>query len=180
MKFLSVDPGLTNAAVVLVDVDMDLDGSPRAEILWKGTGDFKTDKTNPDPEKASSFFREVSESLKALAFFKGFKDLPEIHVVVEYQPPIFVARNCAIVRWNTWVEAYAMAYFKETHNFPVHYVYPANVKTHFEIASKSYVTNKNLAVIKAKTFSVNPRDITSDHYADAILNAIYFYLKSKS
>lgn len=168
MKFLSIDPGLKNCAAVIVEVTGLTREGLHAHVIWTRTGDL-SGPTNPCPSQARDFADLVLEN----CLVHDVRDM-----VIEYQPPINTRRNPALVRYNSWVEAFMIGYFGSRIGWTVNYTHANAVKKKFDIAARDYRTNKRLAIIRAATFMEPGCAPTTDHVADCVLIAVYFYGRS--
>lgn len=169
MNFLAIDPGLRNCAAVLCEVSRDRETKEvSVKVIWSVVRDLRSKKTNPDYSKGAEFAEEVSVVLSSLEDVAG--------VLIEYQPPMNVKRNPALVRWNSSIEGFFFGYL--IRNFPVKHVYSSVVKKFFRIASGGHGLNKSLAKEKAKEFidKSETRKMT-DHEADCILMCVFEFIK---
>jgi hypothetical protein len=173
--YLVVDPGLKNCACSLVTIRTEgPDQVVHAEIPWTLTLDL-SGKVNPDKDKAHAGFNCVYE--------RASEVIQRLHVqldtvLVEFQPPINVRTNPALARWNSWVEAYAVAFFQgktfpNSPPAPVKYVHSAALKRFFDIQGGSHTVNKTLALHTARSFLAPGYQLQTDHVADCVLMAIY-------
>jgi hypothetical protein len=176
LTVLSVDPGLKHTCFVLMKITKNEEGYTSVNVLWKKVYDL-SGKVNPCPDKAHSMMINVyceTEHLWAESDAEGHKRL----VLVEFQPPLNTRTNPALVRWNSWVEAFVVSYFRTEPEFLVDYAHPNGVKRHFDIRSGDYHTNKSLALIRARTLVKDAHSVKSDHEADCVLiGAWYFNVK---
>lgn len=163
---IAVDPGLKNTCISLVEVNLHKLG-PNSRLLYSKVGDL-TGIPAPNVDSAKTFFNVAEIEIRCI-----LRDLgnPPCHVVVEFQPPIN-HRKMVLIRWNSWIEGYALCFF-QTGGWKVNYSFPSAVKRHFCIASTEYKTNKALSILKAKQLCDTPELIKQDHVADCILMAIY-------
>ena len=161
--YLAIDPGLKNCAAALVAIH---NTSKVCTMLWNETADL-TGPPQPSKDASQKFFERVLCTLSAYTDVKG--------VIVEYQPPLQKG-GVALLRHNTWIEGFAIAYFM-SRGYNVVHAHPSAVKQHFQIRSGVYKTNKLLAVVTAKSLISNPDDIKKDHEADCVLCAIFVHRK---
>lgn len=174
MKYLAIDPGLRNCAAVIVEVKRGDPlwgrGSPpvSAKLLWSRVASLHVDSgTNPGDSLAEQFGEEVLSAVRTHG--------PIRRVLVEYQPPLNTASNPALVRWNSWIEGFYLAWFKAA-GFDTKRAYSASVRHFFRIEGRTHAVNKRLSVIKALTYlemEMDEEQSLSDHEADGILMAIY-------
>eukprot|EP00727_Mastigamoeba_balamuthi_P000199 m51a1_g10176 hypothetical protein (186) ;mRNA; r:20888-21445 len=169
--YLCIDPGLKNTAAVLVEVYTNREDITRAFVHQAWVGDL-SGTPNPDKTKARKFFTEISDFITQAVQGDPENQLPT--VLVEFQVPLNTRSNPSLVRWNGWIEAYAVAHFERV-PMGVEYIHPNVVKRHFGIDSGTYHTNKTLAVSKARTLVENPSSVTSDHVADSVLMGVYHF-----
>lgn len=179
-SYLTIDPGLKNCGVLLLTVRETKEGI-RSDILWALTGDL-SGKVNPDKERAHEFFSGVLESVGRILRER------EIHltkVLIEFQPPLNVVRNPALVRWNSWVEAYSVAFFQgvslslDGSKVPIEYVHSNSVRRHFDIQGGTHSVNKSLSLTTARSFLTDPSLIKTDHLADCVLMGVFDFKKGK-
>lgn len=160
---LAIDPGLKHTCVCLMTPTFEEDYEIKWKLLWSVTGDL-SGEINPCPETTLRFLDKVRERLG---------DINPV-VVIEYQPPLNTARNPALVRWNAWIEGCLTGYWLGQ-GYSVDYSYPNPVKMYFDIRTGSYYHNKQEALRKAREYV----SVRSDHEADCVLMAIYWWEKRR-
>lgn len=178
--YLVIDPGLKNCGVVLVEVEgVGPEGRVQATILWSRVMNL-SGKVNPDKDKALAMFKDMYRAVYGTLGKMG-KILDK--VLVEFQPPLATRANPALVRWNSWVEAYTVGFFQEKDwplnvKVPVVYIHSGPLKRHFDITTGSHYQNKSLALGKARSFLADPETLETDHEADCVLMGIYEFLRN--
>lgn len=165
-QYLVVDPGLRNTAICLIEVT-----GERAEVVLARVGDL-SGQTNPFPDSARLFFKGFELSAKEFL-------INDVTVIIEFQPPLNTLKNPALVRWNSWIEGFAIGYFQAV-DWPVtgvtfRYAHSNSVKAYFNIRGGSHSRNKRLALDKARTFLADPKSVKTDHEADCVLMALYVH-----
>lgn len=166
--YLAIDPGLRNTCISLITVGrLDPKKDPIATVHWSTTFDL-SGKVNPQVESAEMALSQVKSNLA--------QEEEKPIMVIEFQPPLFIARNPALVRWNSWIEGYFIAGLRE---LDIRYAHPNGMKRKFDIVGGSHAVNKRLAIEKAKTFlpQEEAKSVKTDHFADTILMAVYQFLK---
>jgi hypothetical protein len=171
--FLAIDPGLKNTGFVLQRVKRDRMGKAQSDILFRTVEDL-SGKVNPDMERARVVFGGVFETALKILKDRGFT-LDK--VLIEFQPPLNTRTNPALVRWNSWIEGYAVSFFQTVALAPVFYVHSSCVKRFFDIATGNYGMNKRLVIRTAKEYLTTPALVKTDHEADCVLMAIYEFQK---
>jgi hypothetical protein len=173
--YITVDPGLKNLAICLVQVWTEGPTSEtQAQLLYNKIFDL-SGKPNPNKERARIVFPQAAHEIAQII---GQKSIAIEQVLIEFQPPLATRANPALVRWNTWVEAYAVAFFAHCPilpPIPITYVHPSSVKRHFDITSGIHHVNKSLALARARCFLQGP--LKTDHEADCVLMAIFQFTR---
>ena len=177
-NYLVIDPGLKNTASVLMTITQESqDERPNVYLLKVVMGNMEGE-VNPDKDLANVYFRKVMDEVK------GMVD-PPFSIIVEFQPPLNTLRNPALVRWNSWVEAYAVCFFQGVvwgrlaHKVaPVHYVHSNGVKGFFEVRAKDYHLNKMMSIRKANEYIVGEKAQT-DHVSDCVLMGLFYFLNKE-
>ena len=160
---LSIDPGLKHTATVITYVYFSPKGKSVdcVEVVWSHVWDLSGD-VNPSPPHAQTMMEAVMPKI----------DMYHVtDFVIEFQPPINTRTNPALVRWNSWVEAYVVGYLASKGHQTV-YSHPNSVKQYFQIAAKSHYANKELSIMKAQEYTIINRGDLSDHETDCVLMAI--------
>ncbi len=167
--YLTIDPGLRNTCAMLVEVRMDDQGVITAMPLWTNTYDL-SGFINPMIERAAEMSKEIIDNMDVVK--------SEIEaIVVEFQPPIFISRNPAIVRWNSWIEAWVIASLRG-YGKQIYYVHPNGMKLRFDIRGGDHALNKTLAKKRARDFLVKGSKIRQDHEADCLLMGIHQFMNA--
>ena len=180
--FLVIDPGLKHTCALLVSVRQEgPDSEIWCEIHWATVVDL-SGQVNPDKDKAQ---REMDWIWHSVGRQLEVKGLSLAKVVVEFQPPLNTRTNCALVRWNSWIEGFVVAFFSNktwVNNAPapVVYVHSSGVKRFFDISSGAHYVNKKLAIERAQCFVKDKSLIGSDHAADCVLMAIYEFKRARN
>jgi hypothetical protein len=174
--YLTIDPGLKHLAFCLVRVwTQGPDKELKVRLVWEHVYDV-SGQVNPDKDIARRVFIEVGQILGK----RITEGLVIDQVLVEFQPPLATRANPALVRWNTWVEAYAVSFFHHTTvlpEIPVSYIHSAAMKRRFDISTGQYHLNKQMSCQKARSFVDDPGVIKNDHQADCVLMAVFEFLK---
>jgi hypothetical protein len=135
------------------------------DVLWSSVHDL-SGSVNPELHRARAAFEQAWAGMAAVLSRSGERvDI----TLVEFQPPL-AAGGLRLVRWNSWIEAYAIAFFQD-HSGEVLLSHSPAVKRYFDVCSGSHALNKKLAVEKAREFAPGVR---TDHEADCILMAVFF------
>lgn len=175
--YITVDPGLKNTAICLVQVWGEGQLlTPRCKLLYNKVFDLSSKRMNPDERRARVAFPQAAHEIATIC---GSKDIVINKVLIEFQPPIAFHTRAGLIRWNCWVEGYAFSFFSHCPilpNVPVEHVHPSSVKRHFDCASGQHSVNKSLAIRCARGFLAGAADIT-DHEADCVLMAVFQFQK---
>lgn len=164
--FLAIDPGLKNCAAVLCEVWSEGETQEvHVETMWSQVWDL-SGEMNPDFRKAQEFGEEL------VTLLANFREVDA--VLIEYQPPLNVFNNPALVRWNSWMEGFLFGYLQpEAH---VKHSFSSAVKKFFHIQGGNHTVNKRLTLRKAKEYI---KDVKTDHEADCILMCVYEFLRKQ-
>lgn len=175
---VGIDPGITNLAASFILVRSTEKPIPLGFVTW----DVSQNKGRLLPEALAAVTQDIKQIIRyytAEAYYSWpslSAACPQVRWVIEYQPPINVKQNPALIRNNTYVEAYLSA----VAGSELAIVMPASVKVWLLgcKAPSTYRSNKQLAIASIKEIYPSIDMGKEDHWCDGLLNSMFWYFKS--
>lgn len=164
---MSFDPGLKNTAMAIIKVSSNEKAVLLASEKFNMNADGIICAIRPYPPQALQMKLKIKQAIELYR--------PTVFLV-EYQPPVTMAHNQVLIRWNSWIEGYLFATLQELApaGSIIDHVTPNAVKAFFKIRERSYHMTKKAVITKAQQMIREFPDILDDHICDCVLLSLYY------
>ena len=172
---VSFDPGVVNLGVAGI---LSEKGKSLKLDFYRTYNVKSDDLKGADRNKLFLMLEEIDALIKATDYKRPYLTWQKAIWVVEYQPPLESLRNPGLVRSNTFVESFIIAWCM-ARDKQIHVVYPSAVKTHFDFPKtakyRQYALNKQTTT-RLVSGLLGVKGL-NEHICDCVLNGAYFISK---